>query len=101
LVEAAHGVCGALLGSLWCGARCWSKAPSGRQRFPGLGALQAIPQEVSTVTTGTDSHAESVCQGLRKRGALGWQVPITLVLDQARSQRWALVQAVAATLGIA
>jgi hypothetical protein len=30
--------------------RCWIKAPSGRQRFNVLGALNAITHEVITVT---------------------------------------------------
>jgi transposase len=99
-VAAAHVVFGAFLGYLWGFARCWSKAPSGRQRFNGLGALHAITPEVSTVTNCTDITAESVCQFLRKLGALGLQGPITLVLANARSQRGALGQSGADTLGI-
>jgi transposase len=99
-VDAAHFVFGAFLGYLWCFARCWIKAPSGRQRFNVLGALHAITHEVITVTNCTYINAESVCQLLRKLGALGLQVPITLVLDNARYQRCALVQSVADTLGI-
>ena len=70
-MEAAHVVFGAFLGYLWGFARWWIKAPSGRQRFHGLGALQAIPHEVITVTNFTDINAERVCQLLRKLGALG------------------------------
>ena len=99
-VDAAHVVFGAFLGYLWCFARCWSKAPSGRQRFNVLGALHAITHEVSTVTNFTYINAERVCQLLRKLGALGLQGPITLVLDNARYQRCARGQAVADTLGI-
>jgi transposase len=99
-VDAAHVVFGAFLGYLWCFARCWIKAPSGRQRFNVLGALHAITYEVITVTNLTYINSESVCQLLGKLVALGLQVPITLVLDKARYQRCALVQAVADTLGI-
>jgi len=99
-VDAAHFVFGAFLGYLWCFARCWIKAPSGRQRFNVLGALNAITYEVITVTNLTYINATSVCQLLGKLGALGLQVPITLVLDNARYQRCALVQSVADTLGI-
>ena len=88
------------MGYLWCFARCWIKAPSGRQRFNVLGALNAIPREVITVTNLTYINSESVCQLLRKLVALGLPVPITLVLDNARYQRCALVQALADTLGI-
>ena len=100
-MDAAHFVFGAFLGYLWCFARCWIKAPSGRQRFNGLGALHAITHAVITVTNCTYINAESVCQLLRQLGALGLQGPITLVWDNARYQRCALVQSVADTLGIA
>jgi transposase len=99
-VDAAHFVFGAFLGYLWCFARCWIKAPSGRQRFNVLGALNAITHEVITVTNLTYINSESVCQLLFKLVDLGLQVPITLVLDNARYQRCALVQSVADTLGI-
>jgi len=56
--------------------------------------------EVITVTNLTYINAESVCQLLRKLAALSLQVPITLVLDNARDQRCALVQSVADALGI-
>ena len=99
-MDAAPFVFGAFLGYLWCFTRCWIKAPSGRQRFNVLGALNAITYEVITVTHLTDINAESVCQLLRKLAALGLQVPSTLVLDNARYQRCALLQSVADTLGI-
>ena len=99
-VDAAHFVFGAFLGYLWCFTRCWIKAPSGRQRFNVLGALNAITDEVITVTNLTYINAESVCQLLGKLAVLGLQVPITLVLDNARYQRCARVQSVADTLGI-
>jgi len=53
---------------------------------------------VITVTNLTYINATSVCQLLGKLGALGLQVPITLVLDNARYQRCTLVQSVADTL---
>jgi hypothetical protein len=99
-VDAAHVVFGAFLGSLWCFARCWIKTPSGRQRFKVLGALNAITHEVIMVTNLTYINSESVCQLLYKLVDLRLPVPMTLVLDKARYQRCALVQAVADTLGI-
>jgi transposase len=99
-VDAAHFVFGAFLGYLWCFVRCWVKAPSGRQRFSVLGALNAVTHDVITVTTLTYINAQSVCQLLVKLAKLRLQVPITLVLDNARYQRCALVQSVADSLGI-
>jgi len=99
-VDAAHFVFGAFLGYLWCFVRCWVKAPSGRQRFNVLGALNGITHEVVTVTTLTYINSESVCQLLVKLADLNLPVPITLVLDNARYQRCRLVQSVADLLGI-
>jgi transposase len=100
-VEAAQVVFGAFLGSLWGFARCWIKAPSGRQRVHGLGALTALTEEVSTVTNLPYLNSESVCQWLGKLVALGFQGPLTLVWDKARDQRCTLLQSVADALGIA
>ena len=88
-VDAAHFVFGAFLGDLGCFARCWIKAPSGRQRFKVLGALKAITPEVITVTPLTYINSESICQLLYTLVDAGLQVPLTLVLDNARYQRWA------------
>ena len=99
-VDAAHFVFGAFLGYLWGFARCWSKAPSGRQRCKVLGAVHAITHAVIPVTTLPYSNSESVCQLLGQLVDLGLQVPMTLVLDKARYQRGAVVQAMADTLGI-
>ena len=88
-VDAAHFVMGAFLGFLWCFERVFIKSPSGRKRFNVLGALNAITHEVVTVTNDSYINAESVCQLLRKLAALGLSIPITLVLDNARSQKWA------------
>ena len=76
-VDAAHFVFGAFLGCLWCFVRCWIKAPSGRQRFNVLGALNAITHEVITVTNLTYINSESVCHLLYKLVEEGLQVPIT------------------------
>jgi transposase len=89
-----------LLGYLGCFTRCWIKAPSGRQRCNVLGALNAITHEVITVTHLTYINSESVCQLLGKLVDLGLPVPITLVLDNARYPRCALVQTLADTLNI-
>jgi len=66
-----------------------------------LGALHAITYEGITLTHLTDINAASVCQVRGKLGALGVQMSITLVLDNARYQRCALGQAVADTRDIA
>jgi len=99
-VDAAHFVFGAFVSRVWCFICCWIKAPAGRKRFNVLGALNAITHEVITVTNTTYINSESVCQLLRCLAEQVSGVPITLVLDNARYQRCALVQSVAKALNI-
>ena len=80
--------------------RLFIPAPSGRQRFNVLGALNALSHEVVTVTNDTYINAHSVCALLHRLAALQLTVPITLVLDNARYQKCRLVQTLADTLQI-
>jgi len=99
-VDAAHFVLAPFLGFLWSLTRIFIKAPAGRQRFNVLGALNALTHELITVTNDTYITAESFCQLLQKLAALNLAVPVTVFLDNARYQKCALVQAVAASLNI-
>ena len=99
-VDAAHFVLAPFLGFLWSLTRVFIKAPAGRQRFNVLGALNALTHELMTVTNDTYITAESLCALLQKLAALNLGVPITLFLDNARYQKCALVQALAASLNI-
>src|SRR5262245_9185511 len=99
-VDAAHFVFAPFLGFVWCLARLFVRAASGRKRYNVLGALNAVTHEVIRVTNQGYINAESVCALLRSIAAQGLRVPITLVLDNARYQRCGLVQELAASLGI-
>ncbi len=99
-VDAAHFVLAPFLGLLWCFARVLVRAPTGRQRFNVLGALDAITHELVMVSNDTYINAHSVCELLRELAALELGVPITLVLDNARYQKCQLVWAVAEALDI-
>jgi len=99
-VDAAHFVLAPFLGFLWSLTRVFIKAPAGRQRFNVLGALNALTHELITVTNDTYITAESLGVLLEKLVALNLGVPITLFLDNARYQKCALVQALAARLNI-
>ena len=99
-VDAAHFVLAPFLGFLWSLTRVFIKAPAGRQRFNVLGALNALTHELITLTNDTYITAESLCALLQKLAALNLTVPITVFLDNARYQKCALVQAVAAQLNI-
>ena len=88
------------LGVLWCVQRLFVKAPSGRQRFTVLAALHATSHELFTVTNLTYITATTVCELLHGLAGAYPGVPLTVVLDNARYQRCALVQTLAAILDI-
>jgi transposase len=98
-IDAAHFVFAPCLGFLWSFTRLFVKAPSGRQRFNGLGALNAISQELVMVTNGTYINATSVC-ALLQQLAQRVQRPITVVLDNARYQKCQPVRELAQRRGI-
>lgn len=85
---------------MWCFERLFVKSGAGRQRFNVLGALNAVTHELVTVTNDTYINAQSVCDLLYKLAALGLTIPITLVLDNARYQKCALVVELAQSLNI-
>jgi transposase len=100
-VDAAHFVLGTFVCCLWSFTRIFVRAASGRQRFNVLGAWDAVARRLITVTNTTVVNTETMCELLRKIAAVGLVGPITLVLDNARYQRNAVVQDLAAQLGIA
>jgi transposase len=99
-VDAAHFVFGTFLCCLWSLARVFVKAASGRQRFNVLGAWNAVTRELLTITNTTVVNTATMCDLLRAVAAQGLVGPITLVLDNARYQRNALVIGLARELGI-
>jgi len=99
-VDAAHFVLGTYLCCLWSFLRVYVRAASGRQRFNVLGAWNAVTRELIAVTNTTVVNTQTMCELLRKIAAVGLIGPITLVLDNARYQRNAVVQDLAKALGI-
>ena len=100
-VDAAHFVFGTFLCCLWSIARVFVRAASGRQRFNVLGAWNAVSRELTAITNTTVVNSETMCDLLRAIAARGLIGPVTLVLDNARYQRNALVQGLAKELRIA
>jgi len=90
----------AYLGFLWCFVRVFVRAPSGRQRFNVLGALNATTLQLITVTNESYINSTSVGELLEKIAQLGIQMPITVIMDNARYQRCRYVMEVAARLEI-
>src|SRR3954468_11922279 len=80
-VDAAHFVLAPFLGSLWCAARLFVRAASGRKRYNVLGALDAVTHRLIRVTNDGYINAESVCALLHAVAGAAVGLPITLVLD--------------------
>jgi transposase len=100
-VDAAHFVFAPFLGILWCLTRLYIRAASGRKRYNVLGALDAVSHKLIQVSNHSYINAESVCLLLRAVAAAAAPgIPITLVLDNARYQKCALVDDLAKQLGI-
>ena len=59
-----------------------------------------MPHELITVTNDTYINAQSVCDLLRRIAQLGFEVPITLVTDNARYQKCRIVQELVEILDI-
>jgi hypothetical protein len=94
-MDAAHVVCAPFLGMVWCVERLFVKAPSGRQRLHVLAALNAMTHEVWTVKNLTDMTAETGWELWSQLASAHAGIPLTIILDNARYQRCALVQTVA------
>ena len=68
------------------------RAPSGRQRLNVLGALNAISHEMLVITKTGYINAYSVCELLIKISQKCSDLPVSIVLDNARYQKCKLVQ---------
>lgn len=99
-VDAAHFVMQPFLGFLWCFARHFIRAPSGRKRFNVLGALHAITLQVVTFTNEDYINSRSVAKLMCQLAVDFKGLPITLVLDNASYQRCHFVRDLATALGI-
>jgi transposase len=100
-VDAAHFVHAPFLGVLWCLARLCVRAAGGRRRYNVLAALDCVSHRLIQVSNHSYINAESVCLLLRAVAAAATPgVPVTLVLDNARYQKCAVVADLARQLGI-
>ncbi|MCZ6595148.1 MAG: IS630 family transposase [Bacteroidetes bacterium] len=101
-MDAAHFVFRAFLGFVWCFERIFIPSPSGRKRFNVLGALDAVTNELITITNDSYINSRSVCKMLDKIAQInqGLGIPISIFLDNARYQRCIFVQEYAAMYGI-
>ena len=102
-MDAAHFVLGSFPGPLWCFKRVQVETGPGRQRWNGLGAVNAISKDVKVVIHATTITALEVClllKKLKQAQAREKKIPITVVLDNSRYQRCYEVQQEAKRLDI-
>ena len=99
-VDAAHFVMLPFLGYLYSLAVRYIKSASGRKRFNVLGALNAVTQELVTITTHDYINALSVGELLEKLHQLYNDLPLVVVMDNARYQKCKLVLEKAQQLNI-
>ena len=101
-MDAAHFVHGSdFLGYVYSKTRRLTKTFSGRKRHNILGALDFVTKKVITVTNDSYINAESVCDILRTIAAQAKpEVPVCIILDNARYQKCQLVTDLATKLGI-
>ena len=94
-MDGAHFVIGCeFLGYVYGTLRRFVRSHSGRQRYNVLGALDYQTKKVHTVSNTTYITAIQVIEMLRKLAVFyGNQKPIRVVLDNARYQKCAAVQA--------
>lgn len=99
-LDAAHFMLQPFICCLWCVARLFIKAASGRHRINVLGAVHAITKQVVTLTNTTYITAETLIDFLRLLKKKFCDKPIVIVLDNARYQHCQAVMAMAESLGI-
>lgn len=101
-LDGAHFVlgCNSSSGAVWSRKRRYIKSSSGRQRWNVLGALDFKTKQVHTVSNDSYITATQVVEMLEKLSNEYINMPIHVILDNARYQHCKIVQAKAAELGI-
>ncbi len=98
-VDPAHFVQGSFLCCVWCLVRVFVRGASGRRRYNVLGAWNGVTRERIRVTNDTRVSSDTMVELLGRIAAQATG-PTTLVLDNARYQRCAAVEAEAKRWGI-
>ncbi len=99
-VDGVHFLHATVLGWVWCWVRWCVRAAAGRKRYNVLGAVHAVSHRLIRVANHTYLNAASVCDLLRLVAQAHVGRSLTLVLDNARYQKCALVKDLAGSLGI-
>lgn len=99
-MDAAHFILEPFICALWCVACLFIKASAGRNRINVLGTIDAITKEVFTISNSTFISAETIVSFLKQLKEHYGDLPLKIVLDNARYQHCKLVEQVAIQLNI-
>ena len=99
-MDAAHFILQPFICALWCVKRLFIKASSGRNRINVLGVVNAITKEVFTLCNTTFISAETTVVFLKQLRKHYGDLPLKIVLDNARYQHCQLVEEAASALNI-
>jgi transposase len=99
-MDAAHFILEPFICALWCVARLFIKASSGRNRINVLGVVNAITREVFTFTNTTYISAQTIVAFLIQIKEHYGNLPLKIVLDNARYQHCKIVKEAANDLNI-
>jgi transposase len=99
-MDAAHFILQPFICALWCVARLFIKASSGRNRINVLGVVNAINKEILTFYNTTYINADTIIEFFKQLRFHYGEIPIKIVLDNARYQHCKLVEEAARTLNI-
>ena len=99
-MDAVHFILVPFICSLWCKARLFIKASAGRNRINVLGVVNAITKEIFTFNNTTYITAETIVAFFKQLKEHYGDMPLKIVLDNARYQHCALVEEAAKSLNI-
>ena len=99
-MDAAHFVWQLYLGVLWCIARIFIPAASGRTRINILGAYDPIKNVLIKIVNRSYINSSTVIELMERIRAVYFDKTITIVLDNAKYQRCKLVMEMAVQLRI-
>lgn len=99
-MDAAHFILQPFICALWSVTRLFIKAASGRNRINVLGVVNAITKEVITLSNTTYISADTIVAFLIQLKEHYGDLPLKIVLDNARYQHCKFVENAANTLNI-
>lgn len=99
-MDAAHFILQPFICALWCATRLFVRASAGRNRINVLGTVNAITKEIITLNNTTYITAQTIIAFLKQLREHYVDLPIKIVLDNARYQHCKLVEEAAKHLNI-